>query len=102
MVAGAGAARCRGGYASAVRCVRGRGGIGMEQILQDPLVGLIEGRLHESIAAGGDVAELAAVAVDATVAECVGLLEMRAAQAADPRVRAVILACADAILSAQF
>jgi hypothetical protein len=74
----------------------------MQQLLQDPLVALIEGRMHESIAAGGDVAELAAVAVDATVAECIALLEVRAAQERDSQTRAVILQCAEALLGAQF
>jgi len=74
----------------------------MQDIFEDTLIGVIESRMHESIAAGADVTELAALAVDAVVAECVGLLQLRAAQLTDSRTQQVMLACAEMLLSAQF
>jgi hypothetical protein len=51
----------------------------MQEILADPLVGLVEGRFHEALANGADVRELAAAAVDVVMGEAVQLLEQHAA-----------------------
>jgi hypothetical protein len=53
-------------------------------------------------ACGADVPELAAMSIDALLAECMAVLEVRAAQHRDERARAVVLDCADALLSVQF
>ena len=74
----------------------------MQDIVEDPLARLIASRMEEAIACGADVPELAAMTIDAVLAECVAVLEVRAAQHKDERARAVIQDCADALLSAQF
>ncbi|NOG74224.1 hypothetical protein [Roseicella sp. DB1501] len=74
----------------------------MQDLVQDALVGVIENRFHEALAHGADVRELAAHAVDAVVAECVTLLEVRAALIEDRRQRATMLSAAEALLAAQF
>jgi hypothetical protein len=51
----------------------------MHDLVANPLVGLLEGRLHEAVAEGADMPELAAIAVDTVLSECVGLLEEHAA-----------------------
>ena len=74
----------------------------MQDIVGDPLIDLVEGFMHETIAAGGDVRELAAVAVDAAIAEAIGLLEIHAASLKEPYAQMIIQDCVERILAAQF
>jgi hypothetical protein len=74
----------------------------MHDITADPLARLITSRMEEAIGNGADVPELAAMTIDAVLAECVAVLEVRAAQYRDDRARSVIQDCADALLSVQF
>lgn len=74
----------------------------MQDLAQDALVGVIETRFHDALAHGADVRELAAHAVDAVVAECVALLEVRAVQQRDQRRRDAMLSAAETLLAAQF
>lgn len=89
----------------------------MQDIVADPLAGLLEGKMHEALAAGADVAELAALAVDVVVGEAVTLLEVHAAGLTagmgrltpytqawlhERAMRDGALDCAERILSAQF
>jgi hypothetical protein len=74
----------------------------LQDIIEDPLARLIASRMEEAVSYGADIPELAAMAIDAVLAECVAVLEVRAAQHRDGRARAIILDCADALLSVQF
>jgi phosphoribosylformimino-5-aminoimidazole carboxamide ribonucleotide (ProFAR) isomerase len=74
----------------------------MQDMVEDPLARLVAGQMEQAIACGADVPELAALIIDAVLAECVAVLEVRAAQHRDERARAVIQGCADALLAAQF
>lgn len=74
----------------------------MDVMTADPLVGLVEGRMHEAIAAGADVPELAAIAVDAVLTEAVAVLEVYGAALRDGAQRAAVLGAADRIMAAQF
>ena len=74
----------------------------MQDIVEDPLARLIAARMEEAIACGADIPELAALTIDAVLAECVAVLEVRAAQHRDERARSVIMDAADALLAVQF
>src|SRR3982750_2953512 len=78
------------------------GGLSMQDMAEDPLARLIASRMEEAVSNGADIPELAAYAIDAVLGECISVLELRAAQHRDDRARAVILDCADALLSVQF
>lgn len=74
----------------------------MQDIIDDPLTSLVESIMHESIAAGADIRELAAIAVDAAIAEAIGLLEVHAASLKEPYAQMIVADCAERILAAQF
>jgi hypothetical protein len=74
----------------------------MQSLVEDPLARLVAGQMEEAVSHGADIPELAALTIDAVLAECVAVLEVRAAQHRDDRARAVVLDCADALLSVQF
>ncbi|MDO9712369.1 hypothetical protein [Paracraurococcus lichenis] len=74
----------------------------MDATVSDPLLNIVEDRMHEAIAAGADVPELAAIAVDGVLVEVVTLLETYGAALRDPAQRDAVLGAAERIMAAQF
>jgi hypothetical protein len=74
----------------------------LQDIVEDPLARLVAGQMEEAVSHGADIPELAALTIDAVLAECVAVLEVRAMQHRDEGARAIILDCADALLAVQF
>lgn len=51
----------------------------MQDLIADPLTGLLEAKMDEALANGADMRELAAIAIDTILSEATQLLEQHAA-----------------------